>query len=81
MEDEFSPRFSQGHNRGSPACRAMLPRQVVRGGQQVLRAFKPRIQASKPRNIHHTIADVAVVAVAFGAIAEIWLTVKHQGGK
>jgi hypothetical protein len=35
---------------------------VVRGGQQVLRAFKPKIQASKPKNNLDFAADAIVVS-------------------
>jgi hypothetical protein len=37
-------------------------RSVVRGGQQVLRAFKPKIQASKPKNNLDFAADAVVVS-------------------
>jgi hypothetical protein len=35
---------------------------VIRGGQQVLRAFKPKIQASKPKNNLDFAADAVVVS-------------------
>jgi hypothetical protein len=56
---------SQGLSRWSLAI-SMQPfaRSVVRGGQHVLRAFKPKIQASKPKNNLDFAADAIVVSIA-----------------
>ena len=40
-----------------------IVRSVARGGQQVLRAFKPKIQASKPKNNIDFAADAVVVII------------------
>ena len=39
-------------------------RAVLRGGQQILRAYKPKIQASKPKNNLDFAADALVVTGA-----------------
>jgi hypothetical protein len=57
---------SQGLSRWSYTAFSMQPfaRSVVRGGQHVLRAFKPKIQASKPKNNLDFAADAIVVSIA-----------------
>ena len=41
----------------------MLKRAVVSGGQQVLRSFKPKIQATKPKDTAKMVADGVVVGL------------------
>ncbi len=41
----------------------MLRQAVVSSGQQVLRSFKPKIQATKPRDTAKMVADGVVVGL------------------
>jgi len=56
---------------------ALLKRLVVGG----LRVYKPKIQATKPKDTGKMVADGVVIVAAVGAIAEIMLRLKHKNAQ
>ena len=55
-------------------------RQLVRGGAQVLRSFKPRIQAKKPQDIHTLIGDTAVVSFLLHSLMPMLSALRRNPG-
>eukprot|EP00293_Proteomonas_sulcata_P000922 CAMPEP_0184327802 /NCGR_PEP_ID=MMETSP1049-20130417/143284_1 /TAXON_ID=77928 /ORGANISM="Proteomonas sulcata, Strain CCMP704" /LENGTH=68 /DNA_ID=CAMNT_0026650077 /DNA_START=408 /DNA_END=614 /DNA_ORIENTATION=- len=58
-----------------------LLRRGVTSNLNQLKNFKPKIQASKPKNTFKPMADAIVVLAAGGAIAEIVLRLRYKNSQ